>query len=140
MSYDIPKLKWTKEYRKEYMRLYLKRWKERNPEKWKTMQREKGRRQRAKWKERRKMLAERLGGSCKICEDTKYLELQHLSYPNGDPYKTFHHQIAARKIVMEAEQNPGNFVLLCHRCHLIATFYTPQQLIELSRLVTRSSD
>jgi ribosomal protein S27AE len=62
----------------------------------------------------RARMVERLGGKCRTCGGTTFLQFHHLRYYN-DSVKDG--QALAR--VLEVRKHPRRFLLLCKRCHML---------------------
>ena len=77
-----------------------------------------------KFKEKRNLVFEKLGGKCEICEKlSKTFHLHHKIYhPIESNYPRHSKTMNIRiKRVNEAFNNPERFSLLCPRCHSLVT-------------------
>jgi 5-methylcytosine-specific restriction endonuclease McrA len=81
----------------------------------------------AKLRIQRQKAVDLLGGVCYICKrnSMKFLHFHHLTYPNGNPYKTHRSKFTAyRATIREVLEKPKNFRLLCKPCHDAVTVAT----------------
>jgi len=122
------KEKW-KRYSSQYKRYYYE-----NRERILRVQKERIKR----YKKRKEIMIEKLGGKCYVCSRTDSLTFHHKNREESPYHQKPHQGSGWIKTIRQVEKEPEKFFLLCRGCHRVVTFYTRndrqrERLIEVLR-------